>query len=98
MGEVFGFGQRLIFDEGGQDGGGGLADGATLSVKGDGLDFVVGIQVQSEEYFVAAEGVEAAGGDVGVGNFAMVSGVAVVVEDDLLVEVVEVGWVHLLHN
>ncbi len=98
LGEFFGFGQGLVLHEDGEDGGGCLADGAALTVEGDGLYFLVGVEVEAEDHFVAAEGVEASGGDVGVGDFAMVSGVAVVVEDDFLVEVVKLGWVHLLHG
>ena len=68
------------------------------SVEGYGIDFLVGVEVEADDHFVAAEGVEAAGGDVGVGDFAVVPGVAVVVEDDFLVQVVKVGWVHFLHG
>ena len=70
---------------GGHYRGGGLADGAALAVEGDGLDFFVGVEIEAEDYFVATEGVEAAGGEVGIGDLAVVSGVAVVVEDDFLI-------------
>ena len=67
-------------------------------LEGDGLDFVVGVQVQAKHHFVAAEGVEAAGRDVRVGDCALVSGVAVVVKDDLLVEVVKLVEGNFLHG
>ena len=56
------------------------------------------VEIHPEVHLIAAEGVDPLRLDVRVRKLLLVPGAAVVVEDDLLVEVVHVGEVEFLHR
>lgn len=94
--EFFGFARGLPFEPGGHERGAGLRDGAAGAVErnfrdGVGVTRRGGNETEVNAAFVAAGGIVAVGNAVGGGQFAAITGAAVVVENDLLVEFREVG-------
>ena len=87
--QAFHFGHRLALEALGQDRGGRLRDGAAGALKADLLHHVT-VHLRVEGVVVAADGIGALRGAVGVGQHAEVPRTLAVVEDELLVEVGEI--------
>ena len=89
--EGLGFGGGFAFDLGRHEGRGGLRDGAAGTFEADGVNAVGGVEVEIDGAVVAAARVVTGGDAVGGRGLAAVAGAFVVVEDDRLVEIGEIG-------
>ena len=83
-------GQGAPQDDLRQHGAGGLVDGAADALHAHGADAAALVQVDLDVDLVAAEGVDAVGGQVGPLELPAAAGIAAVVEDHVGVEALEV--------
>ena len=89
--ERLGFGGGLAFDLRGHERGGGLGNGAAGAFETDRINAAVVGEVQGNGAIIAATGVFARGHAVGGRRFAAIAGALVVVEDDRLIEIGDIG-------
>jgi hypothetical protein len=91
--ERLGFGGGLALDLCGHERRAGLGNRAAGAFEPDRIDAVIGIEVQENRAVVAAARVVAGGHAVGGRRLAAIARALVVVEDDRLVEISEIGHV-----
>jgi len=89
--EGLGLGGGLALDLRGHERGAGLGNRASGAFETNRIHAVVGVEVQVNRAIVAATRVVAGGHAVGGRRLAAIAGALVVVEDDRLVEISEIG-------